>query len=150
MGTRCKIFVKIKEPCVLNFNPDLLNNNLNNLKETMDWVHPVEITDFDKYIGIYCHMDGYPEGAGTSLKKYFNTYEKALNLMALGAITSVNENFEAFNDSEPVLSSYIQINDPISIEYVYLFKDNDWYMTKPKSTFANAPIGLDETVFKKL
>ena len=36
MGTRCKIFVKIKEPCILNFNPDLLTNNLNNLKETID------------------------------------------------------------------------------------------------------------------
>ena len=150
MGTRCKIFVKIKEPCILNFNPDLLTNNLNNLKETMDWVHPVEITDSDKYIGIYCHMDGYPEGAGASLKKYFNSYEKSLNLMALGAITNIDDTFEAFNDSKPVLSSYIQINDPLSIEYAYLFKDGKWYVTNPPYTFANTPVCLDENVFKKL
>lgn len=150
MSTRCKIFVKVKEPCTINFNPDLLDNKLDNLKETMKWIHPIKIEPADKYIGIYCHMDGYPEGAGTSLKKYFNTYKKALNLMALGAITNVDDDFEAFNDSEPVTVPYIQINDPLSIEYVYLFKDGKWYVTKPPYTFANNPVCLDENVFKKL
>lgn len=149
MSTRCKIFVKIKEPCTLIFNSNLLDNHLNNLKETLQWVHPIEINPSDKYIGIYCHMDGYPEGAGTSLKKYFNTYEKALNLMALGAITNLDDTFEAFNDTEPVTVSYIQINDPLSIEYAYLFKDRDWYVTKSPHTFANTPVYLDENVFKK-
>lgn len=149
MSTRCRIYVKIKEPCTLNFNPNLLDNKLENLKETMEWVHPIEIGEDKKYISIYCHADGYPDGAGKELIKYFNTYEKALNLMALGAITNVDEHFEAFNDTEPDIRPYIYVQSPLYIEYAYLFKDGEWYYTVPTTTYSNVPACLDENLFKK-
>jgi hypothetical protein len=41
---------------------------------------------------IYCHWDGYLSGAGETLLTYYNSYEKANQLIALGNLSSLYEN----------------------------------------------------------
>ena len=44
-----------------------------------------------KYVGVYCHNDGYIEYNGAMLKEHFNTYEKVKNLIVGGDISFLNE-----------------------------------------------------------
>lgn len=43
---------------------------------------------------IYCHHDGYKEGVGETLKKFYNTPEKVKGLMDLGDISSLGETYD--------------------------------------------------------
>ena len=52
-----------------------------------------------KYVGIYCHHDGYPEGVGAVLINYYNDCEKVEKLLALGDLSSLNERL-APNENE--------------------------------------------------
>ena len=45
----------------------------------------------ESYIGVYCHSDGYISYNGEMLKKHFNTYEKALNLILGGDVSFIRE-----------------------------------------------------------
>lgn len=47
----------------------------------------------NKYMGVYCHNDGYPEGTGVGyhLQKFYNSQEHAEALIALGDLSSVYE-----------------------------------------------------------
>lgn len=45
---------------------------------------------------IYCHWDGYPEGVGQCLVDYYNTEEKARELIALGDISSLERRIAPF------------------------------------------------------
>lgn len=40
---------------------------------------------------VYCHWDGYPEYNGHMLLKYYNTPEKAKELIALGDLSGIGE-----------------------------------------------------------
>ena len=39
--------------------------------------------------GVYCHWDGYPAHNGEMLRRYYNTNEKVLELIALGSLSSL-------------------------------------------------------------
>lgn len=43
---------------------------------------------------IYCHYDGYPEGVGATLQKYYNTRKKVEKLMKLGDISSLGKEYD--------------------------------------------------------
>ena len=45
-------------------------------------------------LSIYCHWYGYPEGNGQRLLDHFQTQEKVESLIALGSLSSLNENVE--------------------------------------------------------
>ena len=47
-----------------------------------------------KVRSIYCHWDGYPAGNGRRLLDHFQTQEKVESLIALGSLSSLNENVE--------------------------------------------------------
>lgn len=90
------------------------------------------------YIGIYCHWDGYVEGVGKSLKKGFNTYDKALNLVLGGDCSAIhgediihyaNRNYESWNAINPTQGDSVEeVDGQIDSEYVYLFDEDkeDW------------------------
>ena len=94
-----------------------------------------------RYIGIYHHWDGYPEGVGDTLVNKFNTYEDALNLMLYGDESSINgeETIEPYllrgagykkaEDTPPMLVAKIpmDLGNTHWAEYVYLFKNGEWY-----------------------
>jgi len=40
-----------------------------------------------RVLSVYCHWDGYPSWVGKKLLEFYNTYEKANELIALGSIS---------------------------------------------------------------
>lgn len=44
--------------------------------------------------GIYCHYDGYPDGVGTLLDKYYNTPKMVEALISLGDISILDKKLE--------------------------------------------------------
>lgn len=44
-----------------------------------------------KYKSIYLHNDGYPKGAGDTLKRYYKDYDKVEKLISLGNISSLGQ-----------------------------------------------------------
>lgn len=45
----------------------------------------------DKFRGIYCHFDGYPDHVGTTLADHYNSRDQAEALLALGDLSSLGE-----------------------------------------------------------
>lgn len=140
MSTNSNIIVKVKKSDISSIalfdakkldvpekSWDENNNGIINGNEK-----PVEITN--EYIGIYCHWDGYLAGVGYALKEYFNTYEKALNLVLGGDLSYIDDdgNIMRYATRDGEDWDYIapeQSDDPISLanqEYNYLFEDGKW------------------------
>jgi len=53
----------------------------------------VKISD-DNFQSVYCHNDGYPSWVGRTLLQHYNTKDKALKLIALGDLSSLDESIE--------------------------------------------------------
>lgn len=97
------------------------------------------------YIGVYCHWDGYPSGVGASLKSFADTYERALNMVLGGSISSVdNDSFTHYANRDGEIWSYItpiqgdtaiDVNAKIDENYAYLFdEDNGGWKILNKET----------------
>ena len=99
------------------------------------------------YIAIYHHWDGYPTALGRELLDNYNSYEKALNLMALGNCSSIMSG--GFNGKPNFITPYALSNndkDPWNEEkptflnaatewqeqYTYVFENNQWYVIKKR------------------
>lgn len=88
------------------------------------------------YIGIYCHWDGYVEdGVGETLKKYFNDYETALNLIVGGFCSGIsngyvrhyaNRNGSRWRYIKPIQGTFDKVYGEIYGRYDYLFEDGVW------------------------
>ena len=142
MSTHSSIIVEVKREDlgkVLRFNSNELeqpeigwDDDGNDVKGNEE---SVEIAY--KYIGIYCHWDGYIEGVGYLLKKYFDTYEKALNLVLGGSCSYIKvdgsiqrfatrkgKNGVKWEDIKPEQSNSSKaLADE---EFCYLFKGGEW------------------------
>ena len=101
--------------------------------------HDTVIEDSTKVIRIYHHWDGYPNGVGKTLLKEFNSYEKAINLIAFGdASTIVGTDATFYNSwregedwkiTKPrQYTSEQAYEDSCNEDYAYLFKDGKWYV----------------------
>lgn len=80
---------------------------------------------------VYCHFDGYPSGVGVDLLTYFNTFEKALELVDGGSIESISYGtIKRFPNTEDEPYIHPNLNDFMSYceDYMYLFLDNRWIM----------------------
>ncbi|TPR49248.1 hypothetical protein DY037_05560 [Apilactobacillus micheneri] len=91
------------------------------------------------YRGIYSHWDGYIEGNGAILNKYYTNLSKINKLINLGSVSSLtpevpdtkdflnNENgascISLFSSVKSIINEY---KDDIFIEYIYIFEDNTW------------------------
>lgn len=89
-----------------------------------------------KYLGIYCHFDGYPDGVGKELVNNYSDFSKALNLI-LGGDCSVilDGSIRRYATREGENWKYIQprqldIIQKVSddSEYLYIFMNNRWYL----------------------
>ena len=97
MATRANIAIVLNSEDrdkPLNFMSDrfkevrpLLEKNL--AEEVQEKCNFVDIMSH-KVLQIYNHHDGYPDHLGYILKKYYNTYEKALALILAGDTSFVN------------------------------------------------------------
>lgn len=87
------------------------------------------------YIGVYCHNDGYPSGVGASLKLFADTYERALNMVLGGSISSVNnDSFTHYANRDGEIWSLIapiqgdtaiDVNAKVDEDYAYLFDEDN-------------------------
>ena len=92
------------------------------------------------YIGIYQSADGYPSGVGKALITYFNTYEKALNLVAGGVVSSIVTERVVYNRDltssflKEEKQSIVQDDDPNRCEaFRYLFCQGRWLVSNNSS-----------------
>ena len=94
---------------------------------------------------IYCHSDGYLSYMGVLLNSYYNSFEKAksiINENDCSALTTTIEESRFYNSwrgentqaktfgNEYSFMEYFQ--DSIFAEYLYLFKDGQWFVSKLK------------------
>lgn len=97
---------------------------------------------------IYCHWDGYPENNGQILVDNFSDYEKILQLMELGDLSSLGKDLgekHDFNDrvdgwctaygrdreeenTEARISSSLEEFLNLGEEYNYLFREGEWWV----------------------
>lgn len=95
--------------------------------------------EFDEsYSGIYCHFDGYKNGVGIELFDNYQDLNKVKDLIALGDISSLGDSIKStvayHRDRDEELSishgySVKQVANQIGHNgYVYLYKDNKWYI----------------------
>ena len=95
----------------------------------------------NKIKAIYCHWDGYPDGVGYTLLENFNSYEKAINLIAFGDASDINGTTAVFYNSwregedwkhtKPrQYTSEQAYEESCDEDYAYLFKDGKWYVKK--------------------
>ena len=94
---------------------------------------------------VYCHSDGYISGVGKTLLKNYKNYDDVLKLINYGGISSLADNFNdtSFycrdwgrkNEDKPTqynneFCMMYEMTGATMIEYLYLFKNNDWYVSK--------------------
>ena len=119
---------------------ELLGKNIESEFKTPTFRSTI-ISDDTEVIRIYHNCDGNINGLGEVLLKDFNSYEKAMNLMAFGDASTIIEekatfynswrNGEEWQYTKPKQFKSEQLFESKSLEsYVYLFKDNQWYVKK--------------------
>ena len=136
MSTTSSIWVKVK--------PEDFGKTISFNKE----IHPLGLEDFNiappifkikekhnpvLYLGIYCHWDGYPSGVGATLLKHFDTYEKVLNLISLGYLSTLLDNTIAYyswrqedwNGVKPQGIEKFPTRADMDTDYCYVF-DEVW------------------------
>jgi hypothetical protein len=95
---------------------------------------------------IYCHSDGYLEYNGQILNNHYNSYELALSIIKQNDCSSLGETIEDsrfYNtwrneDTKAKIfdSEYhfmCEFGSNIFAEYIYLFKNDRWYVSELKS-----------------
>jgi hypothetical protein len=98
----------------------------------------------ESILSVYCHYDGYPEFNGVKLQEYFNSYEKASELIDGGDIsalwTNAGWNNETLSEVGPLYYSTRGEDCPPRLdqdlcdyllavnaeEYHYLFRNGEW------------------------
>ncbi len=96
---------------------------------------------------IYVHSDGYPYGVGKCLVDHYNMYDLAKELFNHGDASYLGDTINECSfygrdwnrDEEPAKTfnneaHYMRYMDgEFMIEYIYLFKDNQWNVATSKS-----------------
>jgi len=100
-----------------------------------------------KIHAIYVHSDGYPNGVGHCLLENYNSFKLAKELFQFGNASSLGSTLKECSfyerdwgrDEEKARqynNEWCYLNDvsgDIFIEYVYLFKKDNWYVSEQKS-----------------
>ncbi len=106
--------------------------------------------DGNKWKGIYCHHDGYLNGVGRILQKYYTTDNKVKSLISLGDISSIGPNLgtkhnfleydfdvvtayhrdrgDKWEDVAPIITKHVSsaIIDSEDIRYIYFWDGKKW------------------------
>ena len=117
---------------------ELLGKEIETTLENPEF-HTTTIDESTEVIRIYHHWDGYPSGVGRTLFEEFNSYEKAINLIAFGDASTINGTDAVFYNSwregedwkhtKPrQYTSEQAYEESCDEDYAYLFKDGKWYV----------------------
>jgi len=98
----------------------------------------------DKVLSIYCHSDGYIEGNGICLHEYYNSKEKALDIIKQNDCSYLSSTIEEsrfyntwrgditealrFYNIEDCLDHAFFRNEFSGIEYMYIWMDSQWFV----------------------
>ena len=93
-----------------------------------------------KVVVMYCHYDGYPEYNGKILYNHYNHHKKAIALVDNGYQSGLKEtiiesNEDRVHQDPPQTFHSIHaflMNVQFDIEWIYLFKNNSWYVAETK------------------
>ena len=97
---------------------------------------------------IYVHSDGYPYGVGKCLVDHYNNYDLAKKLFTEGDASYLGDTFEECSfyarDWDRKIDPAKEFRDEwmfmdamkgdVFIEYIYIYKDNRWYVSTQKHT----------------
>jgi hypothetical protein len=100
----------------------------------------------DKSIkSIYCHSDGYLEHNGVLLNRHYGSYDLALSIInendcsILGETIEKSRFYNTWRDEDTKAREFhneyhfmTEFGDDIFAEYIYLFKDDKWYVSELK------------------
>ena len=104
----------------------------------------------------YCHHDGYVDWVGKVLVNHYDTEPKVTELLSFGDMSCLEENtnecifYERDRDERGCHRPEVNIDKynfklQDDAEYIYLFKDNEWYVRKwTSNTFKAVKDCLDE------
>ena len=95
---------------------------------------------------IYVHSDGYPYGVGKCLVDHYNSYDLAKKLFTEGDASYLGDTFEEcsfygrdWKRKKDPAKTYrdefmymMDMRGDIFIEYIYLFKDDQWHVSTGK------------------
>lgn len=98
-------------------------------------------------LATYVHSDGYPDGVGHCLIKNYNSFDKAINLFNYGQASYLGSTIEEccfyhrdmgreLETTENYKKEWFLMNSLKGdswIEYIYLFKDNQWLVSSLNS-----------------
>lgn len=107
----------------------------------------IGIKDNKGITSVYCHFDGYLDGVGITLLKYYDTEEKIYELLEKGDMSSLGEYIgtcefyyqrgEDDVDAQTIPADVPNIKDAYYksgqnrwADYVYLFEDGKWYYAR--------------------
>ena len=87
------------------------------------------INDEDKFVGIYCHYDGYPSHVGEVLVKYHNSFA-AMEAIIEGAHIRNFDNDGTicrFGEGDGAVEIFDSVNEALNsgFDYAYVYSDND-------------------------
>lgn len=83
--------------------------------------------DGEKYIGVYCHSDGYLSYNGAILLEHYNTAEKVKELISHGDMSCLGEKV---NPNPDYPHSFDDRQDDVCV-YYHRDRGEDWERTKP-------------------
>ena len=106
----------------------------------------IELPD-GKVKAIYVHSDGYPNGVGHCLLRFWNHKSLATQLFSFGNASSLGDSLKEcsfyardWGRDEEKARTYNnewcflnEMSGDIFIEYIYLFKKGHWYVSEQKS-----------------
>lgn len=134
MSTRSNISVIVKDSDLgktMKFDDSKLPKD--RVAEGVDVMGEVRIAK--PVLQIYHHWDGYPEGVGKTLLEDFNDYDKALNLVLGGDVSSILGGCLAYYCAREGFDGPEQLDVPTMYEeYVYKFEDGKWYFQSEDDT----------------
>ena len=98
-------------------------------------------------LATYVHSDGYPDGVGHCLIKHYDSYDKAIKLFNYGQASYLGSTIEEccfyhrdmgreLEKTENYESEWFLMDNlkgDCWIEYIYLFKNNQWLVSSYKS-----------------
>ena len=94
--------------------------------------------DGNRYRGIYCHWDGYPEGVGAVLLKHYRDDDKIRRLMDLGDISILGSKLEPDTSS---IHSFANPQKDVTLAYT-----RDRGETGTKATTGNTVRSVSSTI----
>lgn len=135
MSTRSNIYLRLNQETkgkTIKFNPDLIEDDY----VTNFPIPKVKIPKDVNFIGIYHHYDGYISGVGETLQNEYNDYDKILNLLIMGDMSTINDgvlSYRGWRGENTPPSFYTEkeltVEQALKEEYAYLFDNGKWYVS---------------------